>query len=164
MFFRSLEIPTAVEGLSKPHRRPRALANPPGDTRTISLRAMLHPCHYETGNALRPSYIRLVFKGQSLCLAGYPVRKTIQILGISLGLLALLVFATGVVSDWHHQGANDDARCPYCHLGHQAPAQIVAVPAVLLLKPVASLPLPQDVVLASGPEFSLTSPRAPPSL
>jgi len=91
------------------------------------------------------------------------VQKTIRILGVSLALIALLVFATGVVSDWNHQGANDDARCPYCHLGHQTPAQLVAAPSVCLLKPVASLPLPQDAVLATGPVFSQTSPRAPPS-
>jgi hypothetical protein len=91
------------------------------------------------------------------------VRKTIRIVGVSLALIALLVFATGVVSDWNHQGANDDARCPYCHLGHQTPAQLVAAPSVSLLKPVASLPLPQDAVLATGPVFSQTSPRAPPS-
>jgi hypothetical protein len=96
-------------------------------------------------------------------LAKRTVRKTIRILGVSLALIALLVFATGVVSDWNHQGANDDARCPYCHLGHQTPAQLVVAPAVSLLKPVASLPLPQDAVLATGPVFSQTSPRAPPS-
>ncbi|HEV2522972.1 MAG TPA: DUF2946 family protein [Candidatus Acidoferrales bacterium] len=91
------------------------------------------------------------------------MRKTFRILGVSLVLVALLVFATGVVSDWNHQGSNDDARCPYCHLGHQTPAQLEVAPAVSLLKPVASLPLPQDVVFASGPDFSQTSPRAPPS-
>jgi len=91
------------------------------------------------------------------------VPKTIRILGVLLTLLVLLVFATGVVSDWNHQGSNDDARCPYCHLGHQTPAQLVAAPSVSLLKPVASLPLPQDAVPATGPVFSLTSPRAPPS-
>ncbi len=37
------------------------------------------------------------------------VRKTIRILGISLALIALLVFATGVVSDWHH---SDSTRPP----------------------------------------------------
>lgn len=77
-------------------------------------------------------------------------------------LLTLLIFATGVVSDWNHQGANDDARCPYCHLGHQTPAQLVTAPSVCLLKPVASLPLPQDANLSVGPDFSQTSPRAPP--
>jgi len=92
------------------------------------------------------------------------VRKTVRILGVSLALLALLVFATGVVSDWNHQGPNDDAHCPYCHLGHQTPAHLVVAPSVSLLKPVASLPLPQDAVLASGPVFSQTSPRAPPSV
>jgi hypothetical protein len=93
----------------------------------------------------------------------YTLRKTLRIVAVSLALVALLVFATGVVSDWNHQGANDDARCPYCHLGHQAPAQLVTVPSVILLKPVASLPLPQDATLAASPEFSQTSPRAPPS-
>jgi hypothetical protein len=89
--------------------------------------------------------------------------KIIRLLVVSLALVALLVFATGVVSDWNHQGPNDDAHCPYCHLGHQTPAQLVAVPSVSFLKPVASLPLPQDAALATGPEFSQTSPRAPPS-
>jgi hypothetical protein len=91
------------------------------------------------------------------------VRKTVRILGISLALVALLVFATGVVSDWNHQGPNDDARCPYCHLGHQTPAQLEVAPSVSLLKPLTSLPLVEDSALASGPDFSQTSPRAPPS-
>jgi hypothetical protein len=91
------------------------------------------------------------------------MQRTIRILGVSLALLVLLVFATGVVSDWNHQGSNDDARCPYCHLGHQTPAQLVVVPSVSLLKPVASLPLPPDAIPALGPDFSQTSPRAPPS-
>jgi hypothetical protein len=95
--------------------------------------------------------------------ARHTVRQTIRIFGVLLTLLVLLVFATGVVSDWNHQGVNDDARCPYCHLGHQTPAQLVVAPSVSLLKPVASLPLPQDAVLATGPIFSQTSPRAPPS-
>ena len=91
------------------------------------------------------------------------MQKTIRILGVSLALIVLLVFATGVVSDWNHQGSNDDARCPYCHLGHQTPAQLAVAPSVSMLKPVASLPLPQDALLATGPVFSQTSPRAPPS-
>ena len=112
-----------------------------------------------------PSYIKLVFKWSVTWLRSTKrtVQKTIRILGVSLALIVLLVFATGVVSDWNHQGANDDARCPYCHLGHQTPAQLVVTPSVSLLKPVASLPLPQDTVLATGPVFSQTSPRAPPS-
>jgi len=90
------------------------------------------------------------------------VNKTIRILGISLALIALMIFATGVVSDWNHQGPSDDAHCPYCHLGHQTPAQLVVAPAVSLLKPVASLPLPENIVPAAGPVFSQTAPRAPP--
>jgi hypothetical protein len=91
------------------------------------------------------------------------VRKTIRILGVSLALLALLVFATGVVSDWNHHDSTSDARCPYCHLGHQAAGQQEAPLCVAVLKPVASLPLPEDVVSALGPVFSQTAPRAPPS-
>jgi len=91
------------------------------------------------------------------------VPKTIRLLGVSLALLMLLVFATGVVSDWNHQSPSDDANCPYCHLGHQTPAQLVVAPSVLLLKLIASLPLPDDIILATGPVFSQTSPRAPPS-
>ena len=91
------------------------------------------------------------------------VWKTIRILGVSLVLVVLLVFATGVVSDWHHQGPSDDAHCPYCHLGHQTPVQLQVAPSASLLKPLASLPLPEDVVPALGPIFSQTAPRAPPA-
>jgi DUF2946 family protein len=91
------------------------------------------------------------------------VKKTVRILGVSLTLIVLLIFATGVVSDWHHQGPSDDAHCPYCHLGHQTPVQLEVAPCVSLLKPVASLPLPEDIVLAKGPVFSQTAPRAPPT-
>jgi hypothetical protein len=90
-------------------------------------------------------------------------RKTIRILGISLALVVLLVFSTGVVSDWNHHSASDDANCPYCHLGHQTPAQFIAAPSVILLKPVASLPLPQDAGPATDHVFSQTAPRAPPA-
>jgi hypothetical protein len=90
------------------------------------------------------------------------VRKTIRMVGVSLALLALLLFATGVVSDWNHNGPSDDSRCPYCHLGHQAPARLVFAPSASLLRTVASLPLPEDIVLATGPVFSQAAPRAPP--
>ena len=90
-------------------------------------------------------------------------RRTIRLLGISLALLVLLIFATGVVSDWNHQSPSDDAHCPYCHLGHQTPVQLELAPSVLFLKPIASLPLPEDIVLATGPVFSQTAPRAPPA-
>ena len=87
--------------------------------------------------------------------------KTIRITRGFADALVLLVFATGVVSDWNHQGSTDDAHCPYCHLGHQTPGQLVVAPAVSLLKPVASLPLPQDAVLASRPCFFADfAPRA----
>ena len=59
------------------------------------------------------------------------VRKTIRILGVSLALVALLVFATGVVSDWNHHDSTNDARCPYCHLGHQAPGPTGSSPHAL---------------------------------
>jgi len=90
-------------------------------------------------------------------------RKAVRILGVSLTLIVLLVFATGVVSDWHHQGPSEDAHCPYCHLGHQTPVQLDKAPSVSLLKPIASLPLPEAILLATGPVFSQTAPRAPPS-
>lgn len=89
-------------------------------------------------------------------------RKTIRILGVSLALIALVIFATGVVSDWNHQGPIDDAHCPYCHLGHQTPAQLIAAPAVSLLRPVAFLPPSADIVLVAAVTFSQTAPRAPP--
>ena len=91
------------------------------------------------------------------------VWKTIRLLGISLALVVLLVFATGVVSDWNHQSPSDDAHCPYCHLGHQTPAQLFVAPSITLLKPVASLPLPQDSLPVTDHKFPQTAPRAPPS-
>ena len=91
------------------------------------------------------------------------VRKTIRIFGVSLALIALLVFATGVVSDWHHSDSTNDAHCPYCHLGHQTPIQPEAPLWVGVLKPVAALPVLEEVVAATAPVFSQIAPRAPPS-
>jgi len=91
------------------------------------------------------------------------VRKTIRILGVSLALVALLVFATGVVSDWHHSDSTNDAHCPYCHLGHQVPILPETPLCVGVLKPIAALPLLEVVVQATGPVFSQIAPRAPPS-
>lgn len=91
------------------------------------------------------------------------VRKTIRVLGVSLALIALLVFATGVVSDWNHNDSTNDARCPYCHLGHQTPVEPDAVLCVAALNPIASLPLLEEVILATGPVFSQIAPRAPPA-
>jgi hypothetical protein len=93
----------------------------------------------------------------------FTVRKTIRIVGLSLALVALLVFATGVVSDWHHDSSANDARCPYCHLGHQAPIQSEAPLSDAVLNPIASVPLPEDIVPATRPGFSQAAPRAPPS-
>jgi hypothetical protein len=91
------------------------------------------------------------------------LRKTIRIHGVSLALIALLVFATGVVSDWNHHDSTNDARCPYCHWGHQAPIQSETPLCVAVLNPVASLPLSEDVVPPTGTDFSQTAPRAPPA-
>ncbi len=91
------------------------------------------------------------------------LRKIIRILGVSLTLIALLVFATGVVSDWNHHDSTNDASCPYCHWGHQAPIQSETPRCVAFLNYVASLPPSEDVVPATGPDFSQTAPRAPPA-
>jgi hypothetical protein len=89
-------------------------------------------------------------------------RKTIRFLGVSLALVALVLFGTGVVSDWNHLGPADDAHCPYCHFGHQTPAQLVAAPSVTSLKPVAFLPSSADIVPVARIVFSEAAPRAPP--
>ena len=91
------------------------------------------------------------------------VRKTIRILGVSLALIVLVVFATGVVSDWHHSGSTPDARCPYCHLGHQVPIQTEAPLCLAVLQPIAALALLDEVAPATAPAFSQIAPRAPPS-
>jgi hypothetical protein len=90
------------------------------------------------------------------------MRKTIRILGISLALVALLVFATGVVSDWHHSDSTNDAHCPYCHLGHQAPIQPAVQLCVAVLRPIAALALLEEIVPSASPVFSQIAPRAPP--
>ena len=91
------------------------------------------------------------------------MRKTIRILGVCLALVALLIFATGVVSDWNHHDSTSDARCPYCHLGHQTSIQPETFLLVTVLNPVASVILPVDALFPASPVFSQTSPRAPPS-
>jgi len=86
-----------------------------------------------------------------------------RVVGVSLALVALLVFATVMLSGWHHHDSVNDAHCPYCHLGHQVAAQPETGHSATALLPVASLPLPKD----SAPTVSLISlhiaSRAPPS-
>jgi hypothetical protein len=89
-------------------------------------------------------------------------RKTIRFLGVTLALIALVIFATGVVSDWSHQGPSADAHCPYCHLGHQTPAQLAVAPSSISLKPIAFLLLVVDILHFAAPIYSQTAPRAPP--
>jgi hypothetical protein len=91
------------------------------------------------------------------------VRKTIRALEVSLALVALLVFATVIVSGWHHHDSANDTQCAYCHLGHQAAAQPETMQHDTVLLPLASLPLPEDSVVTPSPVYSLTSSRAPPS-
>ena len=91
------------------------------------------------------------------------LRNTIRILGISLALLALLAFSTVVVSDFDCHNAADDARCPYCHLSHQAPAEPEITQCVSVLEPMAFLPLTENTTLVTVFAFSQTAPRAPPA-
>jgi hypothetical protein len=91
------------------------------------------------------------------------VRKTIRVLGVSLALVTLLVFATVVISGWHHHDSAKDAHCPYCHLGHQTAAQPETSQRVAVLLLLASLPLPEDSALIVSPVSSRTASRAPPS-
>ena len=69
--------------------------------------------------------IKLLFKGflTKYGLRVMTLQKTIRIIGVSLALIALSVFAAGVVTDWNHHDSTKDARCQYCHLGHQAASQ-----------------------------------------
>jgi hypothetical protein len=91
------------------------------------------------------------------------LRKTIRFLAVSLALLALLAFSTVVVSDFDCHTAADDARCPYCHLTHQAPAEPEITQCVSVLEPISVLPLPEDNTPVAVPIFSQTAPRAPPA-
>jgi hypothetical protein len=89
-------------------------------------------------------------------------RKASRFLAVFLALVVLVIFATGIVCDWSHDGSNDDAHCPYCHLGHQTPAQLVSATSDISLKPVASLLPTADILPVAGSSFSQTAPRAPP--
>jgi hypothetical protein len=91
------------------------------------------------------------------------VRKTIRILAIAFAALALLTFSTVVVSDFDCHNSADDARCPYCHLTHQGPAEPEVTHVVSVLEAIARLALPKDSSPAIGPVFSQTTPRAPPN-
>jgi len=90
-------------------------------------------------------------------------RKIIRILGVSLALIALLIFATDSVSDWYHDNSANAAQCPFCHLSHQTAVQPETAQCVNVLLLVASLPLPEDAIPATRPVFSQTAPRAPPA-
>ena len=90
-------------------------------------------------------------------------RKTIRLLGVSLALVVLLVFATGVVSDWNHQSPSDDAHCPYCHLGHQTPAQLVVAPSGIIAEAGRFLTAAAGSRPVTDHVFSQTAPRAPPT-
>ena len=89
-------------------------------------------------------------------------RKIIRILAISFAAFALLTFSTVVVSDFDCHNSADDARCPYCHLTHQAPAEPEVTHVVSVLEPIARLSIPKDSDPVTGPVFSHTAPRAPP--
>jgi len=91
------------------------------------------------------------------------VRKTIRVLGVSLALIALLLFATVTVSGWHHHESTNDAQCPYCHLGHQTAAQPETSHRVAVLLRLSSLPLPEDSAPAISAVSSHIASRAPPS-
>jgi hypothetical protein len=91
------------------------------------------------------------------------LRNTIRILGISLTLVALLAFSTVVVSDFDCHNAADDARCPYCHLSHQAPAEPEITQCASVLEPIAFLPLTEDASVVTVLAFSQSVPRAPPA-
>ena len=92
------------------------------------------------------------------------LRKTIRLLGVSLALLALLVFATGVVSDWNHQSPSDDAHCPYCHLGHQTPVQLDVAPSVSLLEADRFLAVAGRYRSGHGPRLFANRPSRTPCL
>src|SRR5690348_14354205 len=125
---------------------------------------LIHSCGREdvyssdsgTGNAFPASYITVIIKGHSgqIQPREMTARKTIRALEVSLALVALLVFATVVATGWHHHDSVNDSHCPYCHLSHQAAGQPETSQQIAVLSALASLPLPEDIDLASAPIFS----------
>ena len=102
-------------------------------------------------------------KSSGSIVIGNGVRKTIRILGIFLALAALLIFVTGVVSDWNHRVSTKDANCPYCHLSHHTAVRLGVAPSILQLKTAIALCLLQDFQLTPVPVFTQIAPRAPPA-
>lgn len=88
--------------------------------------------------------------------------KLIRVLSVSLAIVALLAFATVTVSGWHHHDSANEAKCPYCHLGHQAAVQPETGQDATPLLSVASLVLPEDAVCTVSFVVALTPSRAPP--
>jgi hypothetical protein len=89
--------------------------------------------------------------------------KIIRIFGVSLAVITLLVFATIVVTGWHHHDSVNDAQCPYCHLGHQTAEQAEVSQDITPRLSVSGWSLPEALVVAISPVFSLTASRAPPT-
>jgi len=102
-------------------------------------------------------------KSSGRVVVGNSVRKTIRILGIFLALAALLIFVTGVVSDWNHRVSTKDANCPYCHLSHHTAVRLQVAPSILQAKIATALCLLQDSRLTPVPVFTQIAPRAPPA-
>jgi hypothetical protein len=96
------------------------------------------------------------YSSHALALVSKPRtrRKTIRVFWVSLALVARLVIATSVLSNWQHANSTNDAHCPSCHLGHQLLIQSIAPNGDKVLKSVALLHLLEEVGVAMDPFFA----------
>lgn len=88
--------------------------------------------------------------------------RKVQALVVCLAIFALLFLATESTLAHHHAGSSD-ARCPVCHVAHNAPIRSAAVAKIPVLVPVAhgvrcEIRTPELELLAAD-----HSSRAPPS-
>jgi hypothetical protein len=90
------------------------------------------------------------------------IHKIVRLLGVSLALVSLLVFVTVASAAWHHHDSASESHCPYCHLGHQTAGQPETSQCIAALSPLASVPVSEDLTLASSLDFALSPSRAPP--
>jgi hypothetical protein len=85
---------------------------------------------------------------------------------IPVALLALLLVGmttTSVAGHHHHHDGTTEARCPICHLSHQAidtPSAPHQAPTFALVAPAVEI---RDAGLVSSPEFRRVPARAPPT-
>jgi hypothetical protein len=92
-----------------------------------------------------------------------PERKAIRFLGVSLALLALLLFAGSFGGVRHHHAGSSNADCSNCHLNHESMERSPIGHRTPVLVAVAARLEPQQPRFTRNFELPPLPARAPPS-